>query len=111
MNFNCRAALWQNGLMTDLNTLTAPGSLYLVYPTHINDLGEITGQAFDQNNGATPAFLAIPNCDADNGESGSAALQVADNPTPKVVLPENIRKQLRQRRGFGRLGARLMSPQ
>lgn len=111
VDFNCRVALWENGVMTDFNTLTAPGSLYLVVPAGINDLGQITGQAFDPSTGDAPAFLATPECDGDNTESESAAAQVGGNPTPKVVLPENIREQLRQRRGFGRPGAGLMRPQ
>jgi probable HAF family extracellular repeat protein len=56
-----RAFLWQNGVMTDLNTLVPPGSLYLVYANDINASGEIAGGAFDENTGESPAFLATPN--------------------------------------------------
>src|SRR5208337_1286267 len=104
VDFNCRVALWQNGVMTDLNALTPPGSLYLVVPAGINDLGEITGQAFDPSTGDAPAFLATPECEGDNTGANSPAAQANGNSTTKVVLPEDIREQLRQRRGFGRLG-------
>jgi len=105
VNFNCRAAIWQNGVMTDLNTLTPTGSLYLMVAQHINDRGEITGQGFDQNTGGTPAFLAVPT--VDGSESALPGAQVRD----KVILPENVRELIRQRRGFGRFGAGIMRPQ
>ena len=55
------AFLWQNGTMTDLNKLVAPGTtLILADAQDINDRGEITGQATDPNTGATVAFEAIP---------------------------------------------------
>jgi probable HAF family extracellular repeat protein len=56
-----RAFLWENGVMTDLNTIVPPGSLNLVYANDINASGEIAGGAFDQATGESPAFLAIPN--------------------------------------------------
>jgi probable HAF family extracellular repeat protein len=107
---NCRAFLWQNSVMTDLNGLIPPGSsLYLFYPTHINDRGEIVGSAFDQNTGGTPAFLAVP-CDeehADNEGCKDTVVRGDTSERPKVALPENVRKQLQQRRGFGRFAAGL----
>jgi len=58
---SCRAFLWQNGVMTDLNTLVAPGYTdVLTTAQDINDLGEITGRAFDPDSGERPAFLATP---------------------------------------------------
>ena len=58
---NPRAFLWQDGVMTDLNTLITSGSsLYLQAAQEINDLGEIVGQASDQTTGNAPAFLLIP---------------------------------------------------
>jgi probable HAF family extracellular repeat protein len=56
-----RAFIWQDGVMTDLNTLVPPGSLTLVYANDINASGEIAGGAFDPNTRESPAFLAIPN--------------------------------------------------
>jgi len=58
---NRRAFLWEDGVMTDLNTLVAPGYTgILTTAQDINDRGEITGRAFDPVTGARPAFLAIP---------------------------------------------------
>ena len=96
-NNNCRAFLWENGVMTDLNTLVCHGSsLYLTYGGDINDGGVIVGQAFDPNTGDTPTFLAIPGGHGDDCEANSSAGE-------RVILPANVRQQLKQRRGFGRV--------
>lgn len=74
-------------------------SLYLtgngVAGSDINDRGEITVQAYDPNTGDTPAFQSVPTDQCEAGPSGSSTGQ-------KVILPENIREQLRQRNGIGR---------
>ncbi len=58
---NPRAFIWQNGVMTDLNTLIPSGSpLYLQVGQEINDQGEIAGYATDQSSGTNPAFLLVP---------------------------------------------------
>jgi hypothetical protein len=71
-------------------------------PFAINDRGGITGQGFDQTTGAAPAFLAVPKFDQDENETASAA-QIGTDP-PKVILPDNVRKQLQQRRSVGPFG-------
>ena len=54
-----RAFLWQNGIMTDLNTLIPANSpWYLQSALSINDAGEIAG--YGTINGETHAFLAKP---------------------------------------------------
>ena len=61
---NCRAFLWQDGVMTDLNALVAPGYTGLLTTAQdIDDRGAITGRAFDPSTGARPAFLATPPSD------------------------------------------------
>jgi probable HAF family extracellular repeat protein len=58
---NCRAYIWQNNVMTDLNALVPPTSpLYLVIAFAINDEGEIVGQAVQKSTGDVHAFLATP---------------------------------------------------
>jgi probable HAF family extracellular repeat protein len=57
----CRAFLWEDGVMTDLNTLVAPGYTgVLTDARDINDLGEITGRSAYAT-GERPAFKAVPN--------------------------------------------------
>jgi probable HAF family extracellular repeat protein len=59
-NGSSRAFLWQNGVMTDLNALVAPGPLSLVYANDVNDAGEIVGGAYNSKTGNSPAFMAVP---------------------------------------------------
>ena len=57
----CRAYLWENNVMTDLNSLIpAHSPLHLVIAFAINDNGVIVGQAVQKRTGATHAFLATP---------------------------------------------------
>jgi probable HAF family extracellular repeat protein len=104
---NPRAFLWQNGVMTDLNTLIPGGSsLYLLSANDINNEGIITGQACVLINGActadseTPAFLAIPQDPRNFNEAGLAGAQAASSASFGVVVPEKIRQQVLQRHGL-----------
>jgi probable HAF family extracellular repeat protein len=85
INDNCRAFLWQNGAMTDLNTLIPPESpLYLVFAVDINSRGQIVGIALRQSTGETHAFLATP-CDGEEcGEK--AAGPAANRVTPAATM-------------------------
>lgn len=56
---DCRAFLWENGVMKDLNNLIAPGfPARLEQAKDINERGEITGRAVNSANVRT-AFLAV----------------------------------------------------
>jgi probable HAF family extracellular repeat protein len=58
---NCRAFLWQNGVMRDLNDLV--GGDYddvLTTANDIDDFGRITGQGFDDDAPRFVAYLATP---------------------------------------------------
>jgi probable HAF family extracellular repeat protein len=113
-----RAFLWQNGVMTDLNTLIKGStSLDLIFANGINSRGEIAGQAFDPSlgpNGEFRAFLAIP-CDQGHADfagcrGGSQGAPVAQNgrawlPSPS---PQGVRALLQQSLA-GRFAAGLMS--
>jgi probable HAF family extracellular repeat protein len=57
---DCRAFLWQEGEMFDLNDLTPAGAPHLRTARDISDRGMITGQAIDAATGARRAYLAIP---------------------------------------------------
>jgi probable HAF family extracellular repeat protein len=58
---NCRAVLWQGCEVTDLNTvMQASTGLVLTSANDIDDLGHITGQAFDVAGQQFVAFVATP---------------------------------------------------
>ncbi len=58
---DCRAFVWDNGVMRDLNDLKSPGySARLEQGKDINESGEITGRAVDPVTGVRTAFLAVP---------------------------------------------------
>jgi probable HAF family extracellular repeat protein len=78
---NTVASLWQDGVLTDLNTLIPPNSpLFLIEALGINDRGQISGYGFDSSTGEYPAFLATP-CDEDHpGAEGRDYSSVAATP-------------------------------
>lgn len=58
---DCRAFLWHDDAMTDLNDLVVPGyANHLRTARGINDFGMITGQSVDPDTGERRAYLAIP---------------------------------------------------
>jgi probable HAF family extracellular repeat protein len=98
--------LWEKGgPMVDLNFLIPPTSgMQLLGAQNINERGEISGLGLLPN-GDAHAFLLIP-CDENQGDSecedegeGTAVARGETHQKPNVVLPENVRKMLRQRLG------------
>ena len=100
---NPRAFLWQNGVLSDLNTLIpATSPLVLMFADGINSSGEIVGfGAVKSTCTADPslceihAFLATP--------TSAPAVHANAEPGP-FALPENVRAELRKRLGYNRLG-------
>jgi probable HAF family extracellular repeat protein len=92
-----RAFLYQDGMMSDLNTLIQNDSpLYLTFANDINDRGEIVGYATDTTSNATVAFLAVPvSGDSNNDRRDS----VRDAFNSKIAPSVNTRTPLP---GFGR---------
>jgi hypothetical protein len=100
MDGNVRALLRQNGVMTDLNTLIPSSSpLFLIEGFSINSRGQIAGFALQTSTGEVHAFLATPSNGFAASENATLAARGATSKGPKVVLPENVRKMLRQRLG------------
>ena len=95
------AFIYQNGVMTDLNTLfPASSNLYATMANEINERGQIAGMAIVLNGpqaGEIHAFLATPV----NESVGTSVADVART-HPKITLPANVGKQLLQRFGSGR---------
>ncbi|HEY0662027.1 MAG TPA: hypothetical protein VGD21_11995 [Lysobacter sp.] len=57
----CRAVLWKDGVVHDLNDLVEPDYAgHLEQGQDINDFGKITGRAVDPSIGKRPAFEAVP---------------------------------------------------
>lgn len=57
----CRAFLWQDGVMMDLNQLVGPGFPDLLWSARdINDSGQITGRLIDLSTGRALPFIATP---------------------------------------------------
>ena len=97
---NPRAFVWQNGVMTDLNTLVpANSSLFLLDAGAINSRGDIVGFGATGKGDVHP-FLAIPN-------SGRTAVP---NAASRMVLSDDARKRIQQQMLFGPTGVRFMGP-
>jgi probable HAF family extracellular repeat protein len=77
-----RAFLWQNGVMTDLNTVTAAGSPFLLAGDNINDRGEVGGYAYDPNTGDLPAYVAFPG--VNSGTSAGLGMKAEPEVTNKI---------------------------
>jgi len=100
-DFDCRAFLWQDGTMTDLNTLVRnPNAPFLEIGNSINSRGQIAGMTSEPVTNLPAAFLATPSHGEGIGEIASPAVTQRTNPRPRVVLPDDIRRILRQRMGF-----------
>jgi len=100
----CSAILWQDGTMRDLNNLIPAGSsLYLYFAHDINSRGEIVGMALWNGTSEFHAFLATPT-NPDTADGNATLTPGATRERPKVTLPENVRKLLQKRLGFGRFG-------
>lgn len=91
--FLFRAFIWQNGVMSDLNTMTVAGSQFLLFANDINDRGVISGESFDPSTGNAPAFVGIPVV----GGGGATGQTIANGNQPG--LPDNVRRRVQQRLG------------
>jgi probable HAF family extracellular repeat protein len=108
----CRAFVWEDGLMSDLNTLIpADSGWQLCVALDISDGGQITGGGFAPN-GEFHGFLLTPCegnhagaevCQSDDETKSISRAQTTER--PKAAVPENVRKLLQRRFGFGRFGA------
>jgi hypothetical protein len=93
--------LWQNGMITDLNSLIVNNSsLHLYYANDINSFGVVAGQATDTNTGEAYAFLGIPLGDLDSSASLPSPARGNTNSTRTISLPESVRQQLVRHMGL-----------
>jgi len=103
-NGNMHPFIWQDGVMTNLNTLIPRGSQSLLLEAlGNNDRGQIVGYLLTAN-GEVHAYLATP-CEEDQLEAedcedeGTAVTLGETGPSPEIALPENVRKMLHQGMG------------
>jgi probable HAF family extracellular repeat protein len=101
LDSDCRAFLWENGVLKNINDLVAPGfSGVLLFAQDINDQGEITGRAFDPATGLRRAFVAVPVANSQGQSNVKTPLSAS---RARIVLPEKVKQSLRQQRGLGSL--------
>ncbi len=92
-----RAVLWQDGVMTDLNSLLPPGSPRVEYANDINNRGEITGGACIRCDGTDAlAVRLIPTFVGSSSDDSILKVQPQSS-SRKGGLPEHVRKQLGKR--------------
>jgi probable HAF family extracellular repeat protein len=101
-NFNwSHGFIWQNDVMTDLNTLIPEDSnLSIISASNINERGQISGMAWvvsGPDAGTIHAYLAIP-VEASIGRSMADVVRTH----PKSTLPANVGNKLLLRFGPGR---------
>ena len=100
-DFNPRAFLWEEGVMTDLNTLIAGDSpLYLLTGCSINSRGEITGLGMTST-GEIHTYLATPTQGVATSESNLSSVITPRN------LSDDARRLLQQQLRYSRTGAGL----
>ena len=93
--------IWQNHVVTDLNTLIpADSNLFIINASNINERGQISGMAFvhaGPHAGDIHSILLTP-------VDGSIGTSMADfaRTHPHANLPASVGKQLLQRFGLGR---------
>jgi probable HAF family extracellular repeat protein len=95
----CRAFLWEDDVMTDLQELAPGYSGELCAANDINDRGEITGQALQAGTGDTVTFVASPKRrDMDKGRE-RAAHRASTAPTASwdalrsIMLRSGVRRE------------------
>jgi probable HAF family extracellular repeat protein len=99
VSFSCRAFLWQEGTMTELNSLVHnPNAPFLENANSINSRGQIAGKTTVQGTPIADAFLAIPSHGVATNETAAPAAMAATSQRQRGVSPE-IRRMLRQRLG------------
>jgi probable HAF family extracellular repeat protein len=93
---NLRAFIWQNGTMTDLNTLIpADSPLYLLFAGGINSSGEIAGFGVTIS-GDVHGFLLTPS----GGAADDSSSPDQQSALKAIAQSDSVRQQVFARLGF-----------
>jgi len=99
---NTVAWIWQDGVMTDLNTLIPRGSpWFLIEALGINDRAQIAGPAFNTSTGDCHGYLATPCGKGNEGcrdEAASPTMARRNNSTLTVAQRLAIRRMMTRSR-------------
>jgi len=101
---NCRAFIWQDGVMRDVNELIPSGSgLYLLDVLSINSRGEIVGDAVEISTGDAHGYLGIPAGKQAALDAPALPPKGGASPVQRPKISEAVRILLRARVGSSRL--------
>jgi probable HAF family extracellular repeat protein len=99
--FLIRAFVWQDGKMTDMNSLASPSSLYLLFGNDIDQQGRVVGEAVDlntcdpiTNTCNEPGYLATP-------VRPGAAVPAVPSAVRRIRLSEKAQRRIERRLGLG----------
>jgi probable HAF family extracellular repeat protein len=90
--FNCRAFLWEEGVMKDLTTQAPDYDGILLQARDINDLGMISGIAFDSDSEESVAYVAIPRRRGHHVTSSVAPRR--HDAARRIVLPDSVKRDI-----------------
>lgn len=109
------AFIYENGKMTDLNTLMPKNSpLLLIEATGINESGEITGEACIIVDGGCPlgnnipAYLAVPTYFGGGGADTFA--EATNGEAASITVSEGVRQQMMRKLAFGHFKPEQVKP-
>lgn len=102
-DLTCRAFLWQNGVMTDLNDLvTLPPGQMLNLALDINDAGVIVGRGSQTSPGTILAYVATPAGSVASAATAPNAGSRRGAHVPDVTLSPDAMRQILAPLGPGR---------
>jgi probable HAF family extracellular repeat protein len=109
------AFIYENGKMTDLNTLMPKNSpMLLIEATGINESGEITGEACIIVDGGCPlgnnipAYLAVPTYFGGGGADTFA--EATNGEAASITVSEGVRQQMMRKLAFGHFKPEQVKP-
>jgi probable HAF family extracellular repeat protein len=107
---NVRGTVWQNGVIMDLNTLTAPNSPFVLAGDGISAAGVIAAEIYLPDTGQVHADLLIPRS-RDEMECTASISAIEVNQAPNLVSPKIARQWFQRHAPYGRFNVGAHGPQ